>query len=88
MTTKLCISCKLELPIEKFENHKSCRKCHKQDYYRRNKKSILAKRKEYREKELDKKKESGTYRWGTSQKSEEAKFQFFIKKHNIKFDEE
>jgi hypothetical protein len=88
METKRCTSCKLELPIEKFENHKFCRKCYKQDYYKRNRKAILSKSKAYKEIKLKEKKEAGTYKWGSSQKSEEEKFNFFIEKHNIVFENE
>ncbi|HUI31991.1 MAG TPA: hypothetical protein VLY84_00110 [Dysgonamonadaceae bacterium] len=39
-----------------------------------------------RDAESLKKKQEGTYRWGSTQKDEKEKFQHFLKKHGVEID--
>lgn len=86
MEIKLCGVCKKHLPIKDFESHKNCRKCYKKEYYKRNKQHILKRMKNNRDAESLKKKQEGTYRWGSTQKDEKEKFQHFLKKHGVEID--
>lgn len=86
LSTRQCGRCKQTLHISAFECHKDCRKCYSKDYYKRNKKKILERSKNYRASNSLKKKREGKYRWLNSLKDEEDKFKFFLEQNNLKIE--
>ncbi len=96
MEDRYCEKCKKHLPIEMFENgrdkaseriyySRACRSCYKKAYYNANRKRILKRQKENREKKSAEKKLAGEYKWTASLEDEEEKFRAFITKHDLTF---